>query len=955
MRTQRKFLVWMMTFFLLASVIPTAALADEADEDALYSIDSGRIAIIVNEDGSYTVSQNEKTDEYSSNIPITLSGSGSYELKELENKQYLYAITISSSQENNSVPLSLVLDSMTLHGIIKIQNTNVNITLQGTNEISPAEGVDASLYITDDSCVTIDGTGSLKCVGSGKDSAWNGFAGITVSNANESNTKLTINGGTIEAEGASSYGAGIGAKWWESCGSIIINGGTVIAKAGGAFAAGIGGSDNTSGDYAYVQINGGTVTATGGTYAAAIGAGIQTKESHVEITGGTIIATAGKEKRNQGYRYSYAIGVGTEVSELSLSSVTIDGGTLITSSEMLSDCSNAKNSDGKILGQIKISGLTASHEINKLCVDDISYGLKDVTTNQFGELYVWLPVSQSSIVEIVSDNSNYTYAGPISDGMKLNCESDDKLLHSFVPMEFSKEQVGSSGEEYKGSIVKWGSEITFDANGGSFETGTTGPITVEEDKAISTVSENYALPTPAKPDSAFAGWNTAADGTGTFVTTSTVPVGSMTVYAIWGVSAGESGYTLLPIENQTYTGNAIEPTVYMVDKDGNRVVASSVTYENNINAGTATAKVTIDGVAYPVTFTISKATPTISISASPETLPGGTVTLMVDKPGLPNDAEISVTCDNTVYNPTAGADGEYTVILPNTSGAYQFTATYAGDANHEAASANCTVTVTRTSGGSSSSSSGYAVSVDSAKHGSVTVSPKSAKKGDTVTITVKPDSGYELDDLTVTDKDGDELKLTKKSDTKYTFTMPASKVEVEATFVKIKEAPEQTFTDVPANFWAEDAIAWAYENGCMNGSTAATFAPEGTVSRQQLWMVLARLSGYNPADMAEAKSWAVDNGISDGTAPGGSVSRQQLVTILYRYAVRMGYKTSGSADLTAYPDHASVAAYAKDAMSWSVANSIVGGTTQGTLNPAGTATRAQFAVILSRFCENIAG
>ena len=257
--------------------------------------------------------------------------------------------------------------------------------------------------------------------------------------------------------------------------------------------------------------------------------------------------------------------------------------------------------------------------------------------------------------------------------------------------------------------------------------------------------------------------------------------------------------------------------------------------------------------------------------------------------------------------------------------------------------------------GSGSGSSGYTVSVDSGKHGSVTVSPKSAKKGTTVTITVKPDKGYELDDLTVTDKDGDTVKLTKKSDTKYTFTMPSGKVEVEATFVKIEEAPEQTFIDVPDGYWAEDAIAWASENGYMNGNTAVTFNPEGTVSRQQLWMILARLSGYNPADMAEAKSWAVDNGISDGTAPGGAVSRQQLVTILYRYAVRMGYQTDRTADLTVYPDHAGVAAYAKDAMSWSVANSIVGGTTQGTLNPAGTATRAQFAVILSRFCENIVG
>ena len=141
----------------------------------------------------------------------------------------------------------------------------------------------------------------------------------------------------------------------------------------------------------------------------------------------------------------------------------------------------------------------------------------------------------------------------------------------------------------------------------------------------------------------------------------------------------------------------------------------------------------------------------------------------------------------------------------------------------------------------------------------------------------------------------------------------------------------------------------------MNGVSAERFAPGSTVTRQQLWMILARLSGYQPADFAEAKAWAVDNRISDGTNPGNAVSRQQLVTILYRYAVMMGYKTTGAADLTQFPDHASVAAYAKDAMSWSVANGIVGGTTAGTLNPTGTATRAQFAVILSRFCEKIVG
>nr|WP_325298585.1 S-layer homology domain-containing protein [uncultured Dysosmobacter sp.] len=263
------------------------------------------------------------------------------------------------------------------------------------------------------------------------------------------------------------------------------------------------------------------------------------------------------------------------------------------------------------------------------------------------------------------------------------------------------------------------------------------------------------------------------------------------------------------------------------------------------------------------------------------------------------------------------------------------------------------------SGGSSSGSSStptYAVTVDSGRHGTVTVSPKSARRGATVTITVKPDDGYELDDLTVTDKDGKTVKVTEGKNGKFTFTMPASKVEVEASFTAIKEeTPARRFTDVPDGYWAEDEINWAADSGYMNGNTAATFNPEGTVTRQQLWMILARLSGYQPADFDEARAWAMDNSISDGTNPGGAVSRQQLVTILYRYAERMGHNTAGSADLTAYPDHAGVAAYATGAMGWSVANGIVGGTAQGTLAPTGTATRAQFAAILYRFCDKIAG
>lgn len=256
-------------------------------------------------------------------------------------------------------------------------------------------------------------------------------------------------------------------------------------------------------------------------------------------------------------------------------------------------------------------------------------------------------------------------------------------------------------------------------------------------------------------------------------------------------------------------------------------------------------------------------------------------------------------------------------------------------------------------GGSSSSSSGdYTVSVENSKHGTVTVSPKRADKGDTVTITVKPDNGYELDELTVTDKDGDTVKLQSKGGNKYTFTMPGSKVAVEATFTLEKEE-NLPFADVAEDYWAVEEITWAYENGYMNGVSAERFAPGSTVTRQQLWMVLARLTEFNPSNMTEAQHWAVESKISDGSNPGGALTRQQMVTILYRWAQQMGYDVSGRADLSAFPDNASVAAYATEPMTWAIAEGIISGTTEGLLNPAGTATRAQFAVILYRFFENV--
>lgn len=272
------------------------------------------------------------------------------------------------------------------------------------------------------------------------------------------------------------------------------------------------------------------------------------------------------------------------------------------------------------------------------------------------------------------------------------------------------------------------------------------------------------------------------------------------------------------------------------------------------------------------------------------------------------------------------------------------------------------VTPSRPSGGGSGSSrddkddkdTSSPVTVKRPTHGSVTASPSDPKKGDTVTVTVRPDSGYELASLTVRRSGGGVIAATKVSDTEYTFTMPAGDVIIEAVFRIQTETPAvPSFPDVPVGYTFYGDITWAASRGYMAGYGDGAFRPAANTTRQVLWMVLGRMAGAAPADMAAARAWAVQAGVSDGTNGGSGMTRQQMVTMLYRYARQKGYKVSGAANLADYPDGGSVAGYAQEAMAWAVANGIVQGTADGRLNPAGVATRAHFAAFLHRFCQTV--
>lgn len=259
-------------------------------------------------------------------------------------------------------------------------------------------------------------------------------------------------------------------------------------------------------------------------------------------------------------------------------------------------------------------------------------------------------------------------------------------------------------------------------------------------------------------------------------------------------------------------------------------------------------------------------------------------------------------------------------------------------------------------GGSSSSSRRYDVSAPSVKHGDVTVSPKTASKGDTVTITVKPDSGYELDTLTVKDASGSKIKVKDKGDGKFTFTMPASKVTVSAEFAEIETLD---FADVPTDAYYYEAVKWAAKKGITGGTGDGTFNPNGSCTRAHIVTFLWRAAGspepkstVSFADVpagsyyAKAVAWAVENGITLGTgdgtfSPNATCTRAQSVTFLYRALGTAPTTVNGFTDVTAD-------AFYADAVAWAVESGVTNGTSASTFSPNDGCTRAQIVTFLYR-------
>ena len=275
--------------------------------------------------------------------------------------------------------------------------------------------------------------------------------------------------------------------------------------------------------------------------------------------------------------------------------------------------------------------------------------------------------------------------------------------------------------------------------------------------------------------------------------------------------------------------------------------------------------------------------------------------------------------------------------------------------------ATCTVTVTRPY--IPPANPNYKITVAATQGGAVTADPTAAKAGATVTLTPAPDAGYQVGTVAVTDRFGEAVAVTEQAGGTYTFTMPNGQVTVTVTF---EQAP-LPFPDVTEGDWFYDAVRYAYETGLMDGVGDNLFAPNSETTRAQLVTILYRLEGEPEvsgtsgfSDVAagiwytDAVAWAAENGIVNGVsdtefAPGDDITREQLAAILYRYAAYQGYDVSQRADLSGFGDASSISGYAQEALSWASAQGLVLGFEDGSLRPQGTASRAQIAAVLMRF------
>lgn len=377
----------------------------------------------------------------------------------------------------------------------------------------------------------------------------------------------------------------------------------------------------------------------------------------------------------------------------------------------------------------------------------------------------------------------------------------------------------------------------------------------------------------------------------------------------------------------------------------------------------------------PVTLAINlvaknRTAPTFILTADHDTLSGGgKVTLTLERGNLPDGEVVTLSGTDEAGNAvtlTDNGDGTYSATLPNKTQTYTFTAVYDGCQTIAPKTDFTTVKVQqRSSGGGEPAKPSFPVKIANSGDGVAKVDKSYASAGNKVTITVTPGRNATVQHITVTDEDGERLKLTENRDGTYSFTMPNGAANVYVRF----SGSGLPFADVPSGSWYYDDVAYVYDTGLMTGLTATTFGPNLSTTRGMIVTILWRMEnepaakhGCPFADVRrgsyyeQAIAWASENGIVTGFdastfAPDRAITREQLAAILFRFAAYRGMDAvTLRENLSSFQDQAAISAYAVSALNWAVGEGLMQGTGDK-LEPTGNATRAQVAAMLRRFIQ----
>ena len=797
---------------------------------------------------------------------------------------------------------------------VYLASGNMNLVLVGKNTVeAPDSESVSSCGIHVGGSLTIRGQDNGSLSVSGGDSSGSSY-GIHASGT------ITIYSGTVTATGESASADSYGI---DAVGAVTIENGTVKATSGKAGGNSVGIHIKNS-----ITINGGDFTATAGD-AGGNSYGIHTdaRSTSITVNGGTVNATSGKAQGD-----SCGIFAESRDKVSIYSSATITGGS-VTATGGDAVGTGWYSCGIKVDGKITISGGT----VNATAGDAVGNGSNSVSMGIFS--YTDLTISGGDVTGIGGTGGlscgivgNYTLT--ITGGTVVG--EGGPLAGTNI--QYSAGINGMDKVEISGGTVTATGGTTEQGNSGGIYSGDTSSVQlVEVTIKNATVTATGGTATNGKSSGIFASNVNGIDVKVTIEDSTVTATGGAAKQGSYGILAETTGAE--KSADVTINGNSVVRANMTGEEgaDGEPISGDSIDKQNGIifenGEGTVYGNVTLRE-----DLTI----------ASGETLT------------IPQDATLTIPTDVTLTNNgrihnngNLQVKGEITGNAVTGSGTIQGSGQWPGKPEP--------VPIPPT----------YAVTTPETPGGTVTVSPTRASRGRTVTITAAPDRGFALESLTVLDSRGEEIALTDKGGGKYTFTMPASRVTVEASFAP---AP-LPFEDVAPGAWYESAVRYAYFHNIMEGMRETEFAPATALTRAMAAQILYNLEGQPdlsdenlgyPYEDVDAQAWhgdavywaritGVAEGYGDGTfQPGDSITRQEFAQMLYNYAKYKGYDLTAEGDLSTFPDANSIADWAEAAMRWANGNQLINGHDDGTIDAAGIGTRAQAASILMQFDQNLA-